>query len=179
MTIHNQVWDLGRQMNFYKMIVMHWNPCQTCRKRYWYDMEKIVKEGNPMMVEILDDGESADPIVDMWIYHNEVSQRVQAGMRRDLNVIQSQQQVSDWSNEVKNMAEKFQDDWAKDKRWPSPQMCPTCWKNDCTVRYNQTEDGGDNPINRGKFLACWNLAPVKAYLSKTYGAIGVNLNLKL
>merc|ERR1719436_927351 len=44
MTIHNQVWSLGRQMDFYKKIVMHWNPCPTCRKRYWYDMEKIVKE---------------------------------------------------------------------------------------------------------------------------------------
>merc|ERR1712079_468201 len=88
MTIHNQVWDLSKQMNFYKMIVMHWNPCPTCRKRYWYDMEKIVKEGMVARSNILEDDVSADPIVDMWIYHNEVSMRVQAGVRRDLKVIE-------------------------------------------------------------------------------------------
>jgi len=130
------------------------------------------------MNEIFFDGESADPIVDMWIYHNEVSMRVQAGMTRDLKVIQNQQQVSDWTNEVKNMAVAFHADWDKDKRWPSPDMCPQCWRNDCNAQYNQTEDGGDNPINRGKFLACFNLAPVRDYLSKTYGAIGLTVKLQ-
>merc|ERR1712008_378807 len=102
-------------MNFYKMIVMHWNPCPTCRKRYWYDMEKIVKEGNPMMNEILDDGDSADPIVDMWIYHNEVSMRVQAGMRRDLNKIYNNGNIDDWKKETLEMAARFPYDWDKDK----------------------------------------------------------------
>jgi len=171
MTIHSELQNLETQMGFYKKFVMHWNPCSTCRKRYWIDMRKIVKDGNPQVNAILGDADfvSVDPIVDMWIYHTEVSMRVQAGMKRDLGIIDANENVSDWSQETRLMAARYRAQWGKDKRWPSIAMCPECWNRAGCQEYDAEEDGGHEPIDRDKFLSCWNVENVKGYLRKTYG----------
>jgi hypothetical protein len=172
MTIHSEMQNVDLQMGFYKKIVMHWNPCSTCRKRYWIDMKKIVIAGNPEVNAILDDNASSisvDPIVDMWIYHTEVSMRVQAGMKRDLGFIDANVTVDDWSPAIRSMARRYAPEWGKDKRWPSTAMCPDCWNRGACQDYVAEEDGGHQPIDRDKFLSCWNVENVKGYLKKTYG----------
>jgi len=169
LTAHSLKKGWGLNMDFYKKIVMHWNPCPTCRRRYWVDMEGIVTNNLPVEgVGCFHTSSSPDPMRDMWIYHNEVSMRQQAGMRRDWALVKplglASTAVADWTNKTKQMAKTFEEYWGLDKRWPSPGLCQDCWKNSC----NGEADGAKSPLNVCKFLKCWNVPKVLEYLLQAY-----------
>merc|ERR1712032_1639067 len=90
-------------MAFYHYFVMYWNPCPTCRRRYWQDMHQIAADLKPEQEEFSlifhQFPQSDNPIVDLWVYHNEVSMRLQAGMERDLGKYKANHSsVKDWTD---------------------------------------------------------------------------------
>eukprot|EP00929_Paragymnodinium_shiwhaense_P120534 TRINITY_DN92497_c0_g1_i1.p1 TRINITY_DN92497_c0_g1~~TRINITY_DN92497_c0_g1_i1.p1 ORF type:complete len:628 (-),score=111.29 TRINITY_DN92497_c0_g1_i1:145-2028(-) len=161
-------------IEFYKLFVMHWNPCPTCRRRYYLDMAAIwsAVEQAEKLRDLPAKWTSA---LAMWVYHTEVSMRVQAGLKRDVAIAADGREVKDWTANPTwgDMAKKFSRDWEKDKRWPNKDMCTDCWKSEegqCKD-FNEKTQGGEAQFDTAAFLSCWDLTKVYEYLVKTYSRL--------
>merc|ERR1711972_1265218 len=73
--------------------------------------------------------EEKDVEVVLWMYHNEVSMRVQRGMDMDKKRHCYSEVGCDW-NYPRYLKAALSDMFATDKRWPSPSECASCWQKD-------------------------------------------------
>lgn len=156
-------YNFGEFADFIDNFVHHWNPCPMCRRFYEEDRSDI----RGQMVRIFR-GRKPDPRIFLWVYHNEVSMRVRAGYLRDFGRPPSSGVLrSDFELERVPLFEG-------DKRWPSRELCPSCWAegsplNGSSAAVGRHRHGDDeNRFNVGRFLSAFNLKNVAIFLNSVY-----------
>ncbi|CAD7971295.1 unnamed protein product [Amoebophrya sp. A25] len=96
-------------LNFLDHYVEFMHPCPICRTRW--------REDGPALFGTI---KSFDDLrLGAWVHHNDVNLRIQKGMS---NAIEAEDESVPGVMEVRAL-------FASDKRWPSCDMCPSCWKN--------------------------------------------------
>jgi len=182
---------------FWSSIMKLLNPCPTCRTRFKTDIKFFPTESKSIINEtkILKRASTKRAVsedwtqfrLNVWLYHNEVSQRVQTGMRQDLekidvlrlpteldgieawtqdsgNIERAQELVDDWKAGTIVLATDWRARWTMDKRWPSFDMCKKCWKD---TGKSREEDDKDN-FNIVTFQSWFNIVEVLKFLELTY-----------